>query len=285
MCQQTYHLFEQVTGMLNNFFTTISTGLGDWGLKLIGAIAALIIGLWIVRIIMKGISKLFDVKQLDATLQPFLLTAIGFMLKLLVIISIAGIVGIPIASFAAMLAGVGVAIGAAFNGSLGHIASGIMLLIFKPFRVGDLIKTNGAFGFVKEISVFVTIIETFQNETEIIPNSSITANKITNLTKIGNLRVDMPFAIRYGADIEKAKAIVLDVLKNDKNVLQTENFTPRVAVNNLGQNSVELLALPYVNCDNYWDVYWDTRQKIVQALGEANYEAPLPQRVVTMVNK
>ncbi len=276
---------EQVTGMLNNFFTTISTGLGDWGLKLIGAIAALIIGLWIVRIIMKGISKLFDVKQLDATLQPFLLTAIGFMLKLLVIISIAGIVGIPIASFAAMLAGVGVAIGAAFNGSLGHIASGIMLLIFKPFRVGDLIKTNGAFGFVKEISVFVTIIETFQNETEIIPNSSITANKITNLTKIGNLRVDMPFAIRYGADIEKAKAIVLDVLKNDKNVLQTENFTPRVAVNNLGQNSVELLALPYVNCDNYWDVYWDTRQKIVQALGEANYEAPLPQRVVTMVNK
>jgi len=160
-----------------------------------------------------------------------------------------------------------------------------MLLIFKPFRVGDLIKTNGAFGFVKEISVFVTIIETFQNETEIIPNSSITANKITNLTKIGNLRVDMPFAIRYGADIEKAKAIVLDVLKNDKNVLQTENFTPRVAVNNLGQNSVELLALPYVNCDNYWDVYWDTRQKIVQALGEANYEAPLPQRVVTMVNK
>ena len=276
---------EQVTGMLNNFFNTISTGLGDWGLKLIGAIAALIIGLWIVRIIMKGISKLFDVKQLDATLQPFLLTAIGFMLKLLVIISIAGIVGIPIASFAAMLAGVGVAIGAAFNGSLGHIASGIMLLIFKPFRVGDLIKTNGAFGFVKEISVFVTIIETFQNETEIIPNSSITANKITNLTKIGNLRVDMPFAIRYGADIEKAKAIVLDVLKQDKHVLQTDNFTPRVAVNNLGQNSVELLALPYVNCDNYWDVYWDTRQKIVQALGEANYEAPLPQRVVTMVNK
>ena len=276
---------EQITGMLNNFFTSISSGLGDWGLKLIGAVAALIIGLWIVRIIMKGLSKLFDLKKLDETLQPFLLTAIGFMLKLLVIISIAGIVGIPIASFAAMLAGVGVAIGAAFNGSLGHIASGIMLLIFKPFKVGDLIKTNGAFGFVKEISVFVTIIETFQNETEIIPNSSITSNKITNLTKIGNLRVDMPFAIRYGADIEKAKAIVLDVLKNDVNVLQDVNFAPRVAVNNLGQNSVELLALPYVNCENYWDVFWDTKQKIVQALGDANYEAPLPQRVVTMVNK
>lgn len=188
----------------------------------------------------------------------------------------------PIASFAAMLAGIGVAIGAAFNGSLGHIASGIMLLIFRPFKVGDLIKTNGAFGFVKEISVFVTVIETFQNETEIIPNSSITANKITNLTKIGNLRIDMPFGIRYGADISKAKDIVLDVLKNDEYVLQG-TLAPRVAVNNLGENGVELLALPYAKCENYWEVYWDTRQKVVEALGKANYEAPLPQRVVTMV--
>ncbi|MEO9571656.1 MAG: mechanosensitive ion channel family protein [Polaribacter sp.] len=273
---------ETISESLKNFYYSISTGLGNWGLQLIGAIAALIIGLWIIRFIMKGISKLFEKRSFDETLQPFLLTTIGFILKLLLIISIAGIVGLPIASFAALLAGVGVAIGAAFNGSLGHIASGIMLLIFKPFKVGDLIKTNGAFGFVKEISVFVTVIETFQNETEIIPNSAITANKITNLTKIGNLRIDMPFAIRYGSDIAKAKQIVLDVLKNDKNILQEGANAPRVAVNNLGENSVELLALPYVNCENYWDVYWDTRQQIVEALGSANYEAPLPQRVVTM---
>lgn len=274
---------EQITQSLNNFYNSISSGLGDWGLKLIGAIAALIIGLWIIRILMKALSRLFDVKTIDETLQPFLLTTIGFILKLLLIISIAGIVGVPIASFAALLAGIGVAIGAAFNGSLGHIASGIMLLIFKPFKVGDLIKTNGAFGFVKEISVFVTVIETFQNETEIIPNSAITANKITNLTKIGNLRIDMPFAIRYGSDIAKAKKIVLDVLRNDENVLQEGSHAPRVAVNNLGENSVELLALPYANCENYWDVHWDTRQKIVEALGAADYEAPLPQRVVTML--
>lgn len=273
---------DTITESLKNFYSSISSGLGNWGLQLIGAIAALIVGLWIIRIIMKGISKIFDKKTIDATLQPFLLTTIGFLLKLLLIISIAGIVGLPMASFAALLAGVGVAIGAAFNGSLGHIASGIMLLIFRPFKVGDLIKTNGAFGFVKEISVFVTVIETFQNETEIIPNSAITANKITNLTKVGNLRVDMPFAIRYGSDIAKAKQIVLDVLKSDENVIQNGDKAPRVAVNNLGVNSVELLALPYAKCEDYWDVYWDTRQKIVEALGNANYEAPLPQRVVTM---
>ena len=273
---------DTLTESLKNFYFTISSGLGNWGLQLIGALAALIIGLWVIRILMNAISKVFEKRSIDETLQPFLLTSLGFLLKLLLIISIAGIVGMPMASFAALLAGVGLAIGAAFNGSLGHIASGIMLLIFRPFKVGDLIKTNGAFGFVKEISVFVTVIETFQNETEIIPNSAITANKITNLTKIGNLRIDMPFAIRYGSDISKAKEIVLNVLKNDKNVLQKGNSVPRVAVNNLGQNSVELLAMPYVNCDKYWDVYWDTRQEIVEALGKAGYEAPLPQRVVTM---
>jgi len=273
---------DTITQSLQNFYNTISAGLGNWGLQLIGAFAALIIGLWIIRMIMKGVSKGFEKTKLDETLQPFLLTSIGFILKLLLIISIAGIVGLPMASFAALMAGVGLAIGAAFNGSLGHIASGIMLLVFKPFKVGDLIKTNGAFGFVKEISVFVTVIETFQNETEIIPNSTITSNKITNLTKIGNLRIDMPFAIRYGSDIEKAKQIVLDVLLKDNHVLQEGASAPRVAVNNLGQNSVELLALPYANCENYWDVFWDTRQRIVEALGNAGYEAPLPQRVVTM---
>jgi small conductance mechanosensitive channel len=274
---------ETITNSLSNFYNSIASGMGDWGLKLIGALAALIIGLWIIRMLMKAVSKAFQTKHVDETLRPFLLTLIGFILKAVLIISIAGIVGVPTATFAALIAGIGIAIGAAFNGSLGHLASGVMLLIFRPFEIGDLIKTNDAFGFVKEISVFVTIIETFQNETEIIPNGAITSGKITNLTRIGNLRVDMPFAIRYGADISKAKEIVLSVLQSDKNVMQGEDTKPRVAVNNLGLNSVELLALPYTNCDTYWDVYWDTRQKIVEALGAAGYEAPLPQRVVTMV--
>lgn len=274
---------ETIQNSLTNFYNSIATGIGDWGLKLFGALAALIIGLWVIRFIMKGVSRVFESKHIDETLRPFLITLLGFVLKALLIISISGIVGVPTATFAALVAGIGVAIGAAFNGSLGHLASGIMLLVFRPFKVGDLIKVNGAFGFVKEISVFVTIIETFQKETEIIPNSAITSGKITNLSTVGYLRIDMPFAIRYGADISKAKNIVLDVLVQDKNVLKAENIKPRVAVNNLGENSVELLALPYVKSENYWEVYWDTRQKIVEALGNEGYEAPLPQRVVTMV--
>ena len=271
---------ETVTQSLSSFYETIATGVGDWGLKLVGAFAALMVGLWVVNLIVKGISKGLDASKVDLTLRPFLRTIANFALKALLFISIAGIVGIPTASFAALIAGVGLAIGSAMNGSLGHLASGVMLLIFKPFKVGDLIETGGTLGFVKEISVFVTILETFQNKTVIIPNGSITAEAITNLSTKGNLRVDMPFGIRYGADISKAKNIVMDILKSDSNVLQDP--APRVAVNNLGENGVELVALPYSSVEGYWDVYWDTRQQIVEALGAAGYEAPLPQRIVTM---
>lgn len=272
---------ENITESLSSFLNSISTGVGDWGLSLIGALVALIIGLWIVRLIMKAILKGFEKSKVDESLKPFLITLIGFGLKALLFITIAQIVGVPMTSFAVLLGGVGIAIGAAFNGSLGHLASGVMLLIFRPFKVTDLIEINGELGFVKEISVFVTVLETFQNKTVIIPNGTITANKIVNYTTKGNLRVDMPFGIRYGTDINKAKEIVLEVLNNDSNVLKDPQ--PRIAVNNLGKDGVELLALPYSSVEGYWDVYWDTRQKIVEALGAAGYEAPFQQRVVNMV--
>lgn len=272
-----------VVDSLGGVFNALQEGVGQYGLKIVGGIVALIIGLWIIKIIMKAVTKAFEKSKVDGTLQPFLKTLVGFLLKVMLFISIAGIVGIPTATFAALLAAVGLAIGGAFNGSLGHMAAGVMLLIFRPFKVGDLIETDGKLGFVKEISVFVTILETFQNKTEIIPNGAITAGTITNLTTKGNLRVDMPFAIQYGTDIAKAKEIVMGVLNSDKNVMKEP--APRVAVNNLGANGVELLALPYSSCDDYWDVYWDTRQSIVEALGNAGYEAPLPQRLVTMTNK
>lgn len=273
---------DTLTDSLKSFYSTIANGIGDWGLKLIGALAALVIGLLLIRFLMKMIGKAFQSKKIDPTLSPFLLTLIGFGLKVLLFVTIAGIVGVPTASFAAILAGVGIAIGAAFNGSLGHLASGVMLLIFRPFHVGDLIESNGTLGFVKEISVFVTILETFQNKTEIIPNGAVTAAKITNYTTIGNLRVDMPFAIRYGSDIAKAKQIALDVLKNDPNVLSDP--APRIAVNSLNQSAIELVALPYSSVEGYWDVYWDTRQKVVEALVVAGFEAPYQQTVVTMQN-
>jgi small conductance mechanosensitive channel len=268
---------------VSNLISSIMSAVGDWTPKVLGAIFALIIGLWIVSLITRLFRKALTHTKMDETLVPFLATVVNFALKIVLFIGIAELLGMGVTSFAAILVGVGAAIGGAFNGSLGNIASGVMLLIFRPFKVKDLIELpDGTLGFVKEISVFVTIIETFQNKTEIVPNAAITAGKITNYSTLGNLRVDMPFAIRYGSDIARAKQIVADVLKNDTNVMNDP--PPRVAVNNLGENAIELLALPYSTTDNYWDVYWDTRQKIVEALGTAGYEAPLPQRIVTMKN-
>lgn len=275
---------ESATTPLKELFNSSMDAMGQYAPRLVGAIIALIIGLWIIKLLTKLLRKAFGRTKIDETIQPFLVTVVNFLLKLVLFISILGIVGIPTASLAALLAAVGIAIGAAWNGSLGNIASGIMLLIFKPFKVGDLIELpDGSLGFVKEISVFVTILETFQNKTEIIPNNVITSGKITNYTTIGNLRIDMPFGIRYGADIVKAKEIVEKVLAEDTYVLDEPKS--RVAVNNLGENGIELLALPYVTPENYWEVYWDTRQKVVEALGAAGYQAPLPQRVVTMQNQ
>lgn len=272
---------DNITASLTSFFSSISTGFGEWGLSLIGALVSLVVGLWIVRLIMKAISRVFEKSKIDETLKPFLITIISFALKVLLFITVSQIVGVPMTSFAVLLGGVGIAIGAAFNGSLGHLASGVMLLIFKPFKVGDLIEVNGELGFVKEISVFVTILETFQNKTSILLNGGITADKIINYSTIGNLRVDMPFAIRYDANIKNAQKIVMDVLNKDENVLKEPKS--RVAVNSLNESAIELMALPYASVEGYWDVYWDTRQKIVEALGNAGYEAPLPQRVVTLV--
>ncbi|MFK8046270.1 MAG: mechanosensitive ion channel family protein [Crocinitomicaceae bacterium] len=271
---------EPVSGALGNFFNSISSGIGDWGLKLVGALAALIIGLWIVRIIMKAIGKAFDLRKIDETLKPFLLTVIAFGLKILLFISIAGIIGVPTASFAALIAGIGIAIGAAFNGSLGHLASGIMLLIFRPFKVGDLVEIDGTLGTVKEISVFVTILETFQNKTEIIPNGTITDGKITNITKKGELRVDMFFNIRYDADLKKAKEVIEKAMADDSYVMTEHKAESKV--NNLTDSTIELIALPYAKVENYWEVYWGTRENILVALGEAGFEAPHPQRVVKM---
>jgi len=268
---------------VNNLISSTMDAIGNWTPKILGAILALIIGLWIVSLVTRLFRKALGHTKMDETLVPFLSTVVNFALKIVLFIGIAELLGLGVTSFAAILVGVGAAIGGAFNGSLGNIASGVMLLIFRPFKVKDLIELpDGTLGFVKEISVFVTVLETFQNKTEIIPNASITAGKITNYSTLGNLRVDMPFAIRYGSDIAKAKQIVAEVLTNDKNVMNDP--APRVAVNNLGENAIELLALPYATTDNYWDVYWDTRQKIVEALGNAGYEAPLPQRIVTMKN-
>lgn len=268
---------ETIKEALSQFVQSGVDGVGSWAPRLLGAFVALIIGFLIIRILMKGVSKGFEKAHLDDTLRPFLITIIGFSLKALLFISVASVIGIEMTSFAALIAAVGLAIGMAFQGSLGNLASGIMILIFKPFKVGDLIEVEGQLGFVKEVSVFVTFLNTFQNKSVIVPNGKITSDTITNYSVNGNVRADIPFAIRYNADDTKAKEIVLNILKESPLVLQEP--MPSVYITNLGDSSVEFLALPYCTVENYWDVFWGLRGEIKKQLGEAGYEAPFKQVV------
>jgi len=270
---------ETITKSLSNFIEGAMEGLGQWTPKLLGALVALLIGLWLIGMVMKAVSKIFETKHIDATLRPFLLTLLAFSMKALLFISIAGVVGIPIAAFSALIAAAGLAIGMALQGSLGHLASGVLLLIFRPFKVGDLIEVDGELGFVQEISVFVTVLTTFQNKTAIIPNGSITAGKIVNYSKVGNLRADIPFAIRYDADHDKAKELILDVLMKSDKVLKTPE--PTVYITELGDSAVHFIALPYCSVDDYWDVFWGLRGEIKKVLEDNGFKAPYQQRIIT----
>lgn len=195
-------------------------------------------------------------------------------------IAIAGQIGVETTSFIAVLGALGLAVGMALQRSLGNFAAGVLILIFRPFKVGDLIEAQDNLGFVREISVFVTVIETFQNKTVIIPNGPLAAGNITNYSKKGNIRADIPFAIRYGSNLVKAKEIVLHILENSPVVLQEP--APSVYVTELTNNNIQLTALPFTTVEDYWDVYWGLRSTIVKKLGEAGYEAPFEQRVVHM---
>jgi small conductance mechanosensitive channel len=256
--------------------------IANWGPRVLGALATLIIGTWMIRMVMRGVEKLLGTKHVDETLRPFIRTLILFGLYTMLFITVAGMVGIETTSFIAILGAAGLAIGLALQGSLQNFAGGVMILLFRPFKVGDLIESGEGLGFVKEISVFVTFLETFQNKTVIVPNSLLASGTVTNYSTKGSVRADIPFAIRYDADSDKAAEIVMNVLMNSDKVLKTP--APSVYVTELGENGVKMVALPFTTVENYWDVFWGLRGEIKKALGAAGFEAALPQRVVTMKN-
>lgn len=254
--------------------------IATWGPKVLGALATFVIGSWVIRLVMRSIEKLLNSRHVDETLRPFIKTLVTFGLYTMLFITVAGMVGIQTTSFIAILGAAGLAIGLALQGGLQNLAGGVMILLFRPFKVGDLIESADGFGFVREISVFVTFLETFQNKTVIIPNNALASGTVTNYSTKGNVRADIPFAIRYDADADKAAEIVMGVLKASEHVLQTP--APSVYVTELGENGVKMIALPYTTVADYWDVYWGLRGEIKKALGAAGYEAALPQRIVTM---
>ncbi len=254
----------------------------NYGPKIIGAILIWIIGSWIIKKIMKGISKVMTKRNYDESLQKFLLNLIGWVLKILLVLTILAKVGVETTSFAAILAAAGLAIGMALQGSLANFAGGVLIMIFKPIKIGDLIEAQGVTGVVKEIEIFTTKLSTPDNKEAIIPNGTLSNGNIINYTTQGKLRVDLNIGIGYGDDMKKAKDIIMKALTDNPKVLKDP--APTVAVSELGDNAVNLVVRPFATVENYWDVYFEALEDSKNALDAAGVSIPYPQRDVHIHN-
>ncbi|WP_298550000.1 mechanosensitive ion channel domain-containing protein [uncultured Algibacter sp.] len=258
----------------------IDLGIGfiqDYGKGIIGAILVWIIGSWLIKKIIKAIGKVMTKRNYDESLQKFLLNLIGWVLKILLVLTILSQLGIETTSFAAILAAAGLAIGLALQGSLGNFAGGVLIMIFKPIKIGDLIEAQGELGVVKEIEIFTTKIVSPTNKEIIIPNGSLSNGNITNYSTEGKLRVDLTIGVSYDADIKQTKDVLMKVLTDNPQVLKDP--APSVNVSELADSSVNFAVRPFATVDDYWDVYFGTLEKCKIALDAAGIEIPYPHSV------
>lgn len=246
--------------------------------KLLLALVTLVIGLWIINRVVSGIGKVLDVRKVEITLKNFLSSLCSVLLKALLLISVASMVGIETTSFIAIIGAAGLAVGLALQGSLGNFAGGVLILLFKPYKVGDVIEAQGHIGKVAEIQIFVTKLTTPDNKLIIIPNGPLSNGSLTNFSAMDTRRVDMVFGIGYGDDIKKTKQVLESLVKAEDRVLKDQDYT--IAVSELADSSVNFVVRIWVNSADYWGVYFDMHEKVKLAFDENGISIPFPQRDV-----
>jgi len=249
-----------------------------FGLRIVTAVLMFVIGRWVAKVIRSASGKMMSRSNVDATLVPFLENLIYVSLLTFVILAALAHLGVQTTSFIAVIGAAGLAVGLALQGSLANFASGVLMLIFRPFRVGDFIEGAGVSGVVEEISIFTTQLRTVDNKTIIIPNAKITGDNITNYTRKENRRVDLVVGVSYRDDIGNVKRVIADVLNGDARVLKDP--APTVAVLELGESSVNFAVRPWVKTADYWDVYFDTTENLKKRFDAEGIQIPFPQRDV-----
>lgn len=248
--------------------------------KLAVALVILIIGLILIKVLLGGMKKMFKLKNFDTTLESFLLSFTGILLKIILGITVISTLGVQMTTFVALLGAAGLAIGMALSGTLQNFAGGVMLLIFRHYKVGDWVEMQGYSGTVKEIQIFNTILKTPDNKTIIIPNSPISTDSLVNYSTEPKRRVDFTLGIGYDDDIDAAKKVILDVIKADERVHKDPE--PFIAVAELADSSVNFTLRVWVNSGDYWGVYWDNLEAFKKALDANGISIPYPQRDVHM---
>ncbi len=272
---------EETTTTIVNYSDKIVDYAIEHGPRIIGAIVVLILGLWIIKIVVKKIGKRMEKSKTDSSLRPFLKSLIGALLKALLFISVLGMFGIEMTSFVAILGAAGLAVGLALSGTLQNFAGGVIILLLKPFKVGDYIDAQGYSGSVKEIQIFNTILTTPDKKTIIIPNGGLSTGSMTNYSTEPQRRVDWTFGIAYGDDVDKAKEVLNKLMADDDRILKDPE--PFVAVSALADSSVNFAVRAWVNAADYWDVFFNMNETVYKVFTKEGLNIPFPQMDVHVV--
>ena len=260
-----------ISQMLPYYITT-------YGFSLLGAILIFIIGRWIARWLANLAGKFMSKTDVDETLSKFVINLTYVALLVFVILAALSSLGVQTTSFIAVIGAAGLAIGLALQGALSNFAAGALILLFKPFKIGDLIEAGGAFGTVEEIQIFNTIILTPDNKTIIVPNAQVTGGNITNISAKGILRLDLIFGIGYNDDLLKAKQVLEELIASDERALKDP--APTVAVLELGDSSVNFAARPFVKVEDYWDLHFALTEQVKLRFDKEGISIPYPQQDV-----
>ncbi len=242
------------------------------------AILVLVIGLPIIRILSGALSRFMNKRGIDASLKPFLLSLFKNVLRILLFITALSMLGVQMTSFVAIIGAAGLAVGLALQGTLQNFAGGVIILLLRPFKIGDYIEGAGEAGTVKEIQIFNTILNTPDNVRVMVPNGKLSNDNIKNYSAENTRRVDMVFGIGYGDDIKKAKDVLEKIVTSDERILKDP--APQVVVAELADSSVNFKVRPWVKGPDYWDVYFDMQRKVKEEFDANGISIPFPQRDV-----
>ena len=255
----------------------IDTGM-HVGESIIGAIILYVIGRFIIKWVNRLVAKVLEKRKLEISVQTFLKSLVSILLNLILAFAIVSKLGVETTSFAAILASAGVAIGMALSGNLSNFAGGLIILVFKPFKVGDVIEAQGVCGGVKEILIFHTILSTPDNRIIYIPNGALSSNTIINLSKEDIRRAEWNFGVEYGEDFGRVKEVLERVIAADKRVLTTP--APFIALGNLSASSVDIKVRVWMKSADYWDVFFDMNKAVYEEFNQENIGFPFPQLTV-----
>lgn len=269
-----------LSGSIQEIANRISALVAEYGLNLIGALAIFFVGRWVAKSVSSLLSKALTKAKVDPTLVPFIDNLAYTAMLVFIIIAALAQVGVQTASVVAVLGAAGLAVGLALQGSLANFASGVLLLVFKPFRIGDFVQISGVSGTVQAIHVFNTVLNDPNNIRVIVPNGQVTGGSILNYTINGTRRIDLTASVSYEDDLRKARRVIESVLAADPRILPDP--APQVAVKEMAASSVDFVVRPWVKADDYWAVYFDLTEKLKVAIEENGMTIPFTQQEITI---